>query len=1808
MQLERARGSAHLAPLAPCMGTAPTAKPVAATHSGDSGAAPIAKRAAGTLPGDPWTSGRALLPPLPFSSPAPPPASNLLLSPLPPLPSAPSGRGPANNQPLAGSLPGDTWAEGDTGPISQNPAAGSIPGHSPWARGAQPPSAPRKGTVYPTAKPVAGSLPGDLPGTGTDPTAKPVAGPSPAPSQQLILVPHRCEREVYIERLVPTPQAQAIYVDRPVPVPVDRLIPVHVPVPIYIPVPVYPPPRDNPTQIINHMWLWNNNPQARPSESLGMQGGQLVQESGTRENRDRVERGTEPLRITWHPYSMERDRRPQLTGKRRAEDSEEEDSQRDAPRASQLSSQCPTQRLRQLSEWPQEWRAEYEAFKSNPDEAARRRQWDTWPPRLQNAVLAITSIKGRPLLKKWRADSAAAEARVQAAISQASRQAGAAGQQTPAPVQAQPAHPPPPDLPPSEAEVVSHAWMEGTRVGEATNPGPSRRSRSRSRPPPHNHQQHPSGSCAPGRSSNQAQAPARQRRARAVPQAPAGERTKRIDLGPNPSDDHAGNRPGGSGRGEQNNTTMTTNNTSRAGTAQRNQQQRPQRGPDNEWKTVHNSQWRGLQNKIARMADALQSLTEQLAALQPPPPAAPANGRAGRRGSGGLRDDNPWAPMRDAAKRQQTSIGIEPPSRNPRPRRGRQAGRQAGRSASPRPAGQRAHDQQGGKVCASCGHDPADNLLEGSVKQGTPGKAPSQRRGRPRSGRGPAPIPEAPSSLPRRTGADEVERTRKQCRPPQQQRHASNPPPPLPLPSTPRGIRQAHAGNSGHPTTGGSSFISIVSPVSATRDNRPLLLPLHGKRARSVQRSSGRQAWDMATWRAWLARGVMRRDWRKTPIRRMLELRRLEAVARGDPTNYHDPASVHTHQGSIYAAFHFPTGKWYIGQTINTIQNRAQEHWHARRRASDYFHLTLADDPDPMCLMVFPVECIPRSEWAEAEPRRSGWRSRERTRFRAVATPRERYWVDKLRSMWPKGWNSQYPGKPAAPGHPSEKHSTQQQEPARDIHSALGAIQRWASDPTSTLAWLRSAARQDLVEILEGLEKGLRPKDKTPSTAAIATEVRAILRQRKLDKQPRDFVRFLYGNRMAASLQLPELFRDPSIYSLHPEPQTAAAIMVVHRFAPQIASDLFNYNAWSSRPSPLEAGDPAKCPCHAQVLPDTTLHEGHVLSTDVSMLASSYLREILAKGKKYRLQQPLASVLPRLKEGLDDYISYKVRLKRGDANYQAALERWAAMVLSVAQVRISEAAREERPEPDGYPGLKQQLQAAKAALVFGPEDRAPHAVFFACGRYYASKLHQRLEDGGAFQVDNRPTSEVLEAIKGFNDELDTQHEDRLPYLYGAWKAKKEAFRWIAGTSRMQDASEQKQAAQEGAPNNALTAAATMMVGVCQHILKSLRAKDILARSRGEPPRYWVIEDIDEFVAEFRAHASALSSVPWATYDFTTMYEALEHSELLAGCMQAVHEAWDHERRCEATRSGKREEETEVFLNQSGWATEETVRSCPNILWLNEARVQDILKFMLDNLFVLNAGVLRRQVRGVPMGLNCAGQLANLYGYAKESAWVDRVKPKNVLTRRFIDDIFVAGPKALQPGEGLPSEDDYVMKYKLTSDSPDNLIYIGVRLFKDEQGQAHSMLHDRAVEYPIQVDRYPEHSTVANPAQLGGVIMGRLVAAQRTCSRLDLFQDAVAGVFTHAYKRGYSRRLLHSVWTRFLSRYWDAASVSTRELRAWFHTAWQQIVASDAGSPRAERSKQSVTTALSGNPPSRAPGTRPTFAPGGGLPGHQHAHR
>ena len=63
-----------------------------------------------------------------------------------------------------------------------------------------------------------------------------------------------------------------------------------------------------------------------------------------------------------------------------------------------------------------------------------------------------------------------------------------------------------------------------------------------------------------------------------------------------------------------------------------------------------------------------------------------------------------------------------------------------------------------------------------------------------------------------------------------------------------------------------------------------------------------------------------------------------------------------------------------------------------------------------------------------------------------------------------------------------------------------------------------------------------------------------------------------------------------------------------------------------------------------------------------------------------------------------------------------------------------------------------------------------------------------------------------------------------------------------------------------------------------------------------------------------------------------------------------------------------------------------------------------------------------------------------------------------------------------------------MEYKVTSDNPHSVVYIGVRVTTSNE-RLRTLVHDRELEYPYHIVRYPEWSSTAPRTQLGGIIFG-----------------------------------------------------------------------------------------------------------------------
>ncbi len=146
------------------------------------------------------------------------------------------------------------------------------------------------------------------------------------------------------------------------------------------------------------------------------------------------------------------------------------------------------------------------------------------------------------------------------------------------------------------------------------------------------------------------------------------------------------------------------------------------------------------------------------------------------------------------------------------------------------------------------------------------------------------------------------------------------------------------------------------------------------------------RTWDWASWKRWMRRCWVRKEWaNKKEISRALRLRSQEMSNADIDWDHCDDRFDET--GAIYGIYHFTAGRWYVGQTINTIYKRAQEHWWSRYREDDAFHQALGLEFNPFAFIALPLEFIPREKYVRAGLNRRA----QISEFRKAATPRERY-------------------------------------------------------------------------------------------------------------------------------------------------------------------------------------------------------------------------------------------------------------------------------------------------------------------------------------------------------------------------------------------------------------------------------------------------------------------------------------------------------------------------------------------------------------------------------------------------------------------------------------------------------------------------------------------------------------------------------------------------------------------------------------------------------------------------------------------------
>ena len=764
----------------------------------------------------------------------------------------------------------------------------------------------------------------------------------------------------------------------------------------------------------------------------------------------------------------------------------------------------------------------------------------------------------------------------------------------------------------------------------------------------------------------------------------------------------------------------------------------------------------------------------------------------------------------------------------------------------------------------------------------------------------------------------------------------------------------------------GPSSSSRRPKSSNARDDRalPIAEPYdkHDPLPSRHRRNEGRWSWQ--DYKKWMQLSWGRPKWHNKSLRRLVHLRASDEANRS--VAWLDTAALWDTPGWIYALFHFPTGRLYVGQTSRKIWSRTREHWWSRGRCTDALHEALANDVNPFAFIMLPLEKLPAPN--------SFPRAQREALVRRDALARERKWVGLLNSMWPRGFNAAYPGVPVSRNATRRRHHLPIQDPSP---TSLGDpppdpdladwLHRCQQGDTNALGEARSWGKARLCATLDWMQLHVPTDERRAGHLSLECKLVELIKAKRKDAPQRQFLKFSYSNNGARFLELRRVLREEGVFKLHPNPDVAAAIMVCDKFAPQWQAWLCNY-ARVAEDLDLEAARADNlegCSCRSALRrrEDEALHEGHVVSNDSNLLRWPYLQTLAAKGKKYRLEGPPDTVLHDLRRALNQYTSWAAQNQPNDATFQRKLGEWADAVEARCTANWRQAAVKEILEPVGFPGLTQQMREAQKELVFLHDDRAPHGLMFVCKRWYQKQMATYLADSSVFEHVAEPWSSVVSRLTDINKRFDFPTGTGVVYNYGIWKPTKKKFRFIAGTRKNRDVGTDSSSPDDSSitrepPRQPLYALNKALVSVLKHIEKALREKDEIRQLREGIKAFWGIDSVESFVRMVRTHSTDILAGGLETADFTTMYTAFTFDAIIDRTMQSAQEAWAFVRD-NKTPVGI-SPAVEPTLGVGGWSWDG--------LGYSLADLKELITAAISNNYTCNGGRVRRQVRGMPMGL------------------------------------------------------------------------------------------------------------------------------------------------------------------------------------------------------------------------------------------------
>ena len=602
---------------------------------------------------------------------------------------------------------------------------------------------------------------------------------------------------------------------------------------------------------------------------------------------------------------------------------------------------------------------------------------------------------------------------------------------------------------------------------------------------------------------------------------------------------------------------------------------------------------------------------------------------------------------------------------------------------------------------------------------------------------------------------------------------------------------------------------------------------------------------------------------------------------------------------------------------------------------------------------------------------------------------------------------------------------------------------------------------------------------------------------------------FKYTNRYFEDLNMAKLCNLPDI--LNSYPVRSVNFTPAFSYTKPIRNRVLNYIEESRSTDP----PPVTCDCSSSQFMDPQLQ--HVVTGNLAVISNSKLRNLLNKGLTYREchRWKKGDVLSSLEKDLDTHISKQSEKKKTPVE---CFQLWKSDLLAkvrnkLAHIKIRRFKKPVLLDKD----ILEELKKLQETFIIVPTDKAANNVSIVCRKYYHECMVKELSSNVYLPIQQNEETLVKQHqqdLKKLGVEVPTDNES-LPFIYSTIKQHKNPVsnRFIVSGRKCTTKTLSRR-----------------LLKVFQLVAKTMQTHSKYKCNFSNTKAFWVIKNAEDIRTDITNLNNKGKGSSVYSFDFSRLYTNIPHDLLRENIKFAVEEAFK-------VKAGM----TYIKVNKKSATWAKSKPKSTKVMYLSSTDIIEMLGYLLDNIYVKYRGNIFRQIIGVPMGTDCAPDLANLFLFVFEYKYVmnlistgDSDMRLLRFVYRYIDDLLILNDNGNFANIYTDIYPD-VMELKSTGSSAQHVSFLDMDI-KALGNRFKYTLYDKRNDFGFKVISLPNLSGNIPINQAYGTFYSQIVRIFNANNTSDLFINNIKTLIDKLCKQGFNRRILFVYLDRFIKSY------------------------------------------------------------------------